>query len=232
MPAAASVAKAYIQLVEPKSDGTGGNQGPPLTFQFNPKELQIQQQTEWEQKPAKGAKKASPPEWKGAKPKAFSVEMLLDNTEPRIKVDLEGIVKKLFDAVIQDPNTSGKNKSAPFVKFGWGTQKPILAIVKQVQVKYTLFTAEGTPLRALCTVQMEEYPRANGPTNPSSGGDPARRAHTILQGESLPGIAYREYGTPGLWRALADVNGIDDPMRLQPGRRLLVPPPEEAALHG
>jgi nucleoid-associated protein YgaU len=36
-------------------------------------------------------------------------------------------------------------------------------------------------------------------------------------------VAFRRYGNPNLWRAIAEANGIDDPMRLPIGATLLVP---------
>ena len=41
---------------------------------------------------------------------------------------------------------------------------------------------------------------------------------------SRKGIAFREYDDPAQWRRIAEANGIDDPLALQPGRRLLIPP--------
>ena len=37
----------------------------------------------------------------------------------------------------------------------------------------------------------------------------------------------RSTATPTLWRAVAELNRVDDPMRLRPGDRLLLPPLEE-----
>ena len=54
----------------------------------------------------------------------------------------------------------------------------------------------------------------------------------MVAGDSLASIAYREYGAPAYWRALAEANGIDDPLRLRPGTRLLVPPAEEVVGRG
>jgi nucleoid-associated protein YgaU len=36
-------------------------------------------------------------------------------------------------------------------------------------------------------------------------------------------VAHKAYGAPVFWRALAAVNGIDDPMRVPVGTVLLVP---------
>ena len=51
----------------------------------------------------------------------------------------------------------------------------------------------------------------------------------MREGDSLAVIAYREYGNPALWRPLADVNGIDDPMRVRPGRTIFLPTADELA---
>ena len=50
----------------------------------------------------------------------------------------------------------------------------------------------------------------------------------MVEGDSLASVAFHEYGNPTMWRALAEANGIDDPLRVRPGTRLLVPRPDEA----
>lgn len=63
--------------------------------------------------------------------------------------------------------------------------------------------------------------------NPTSGGLTARRAHHMIDGDSLASVAYAEYGDPALWRHVAAYNGIDDPLRIPRGSTLLLPPPED-----
>jgi nucleoid-associated protein YgaU len=92
-----------------------------------------------------------------------------------------------------------------------------------VQVKYTLFTAAGVPVRAPCTVALEEIAGDPPKQNPTSGGLVPRRVHVLIEGETLAGIAYNEYGNASLWRAVAAANRIDDPMRLRPGTSVLLP---------
>jgi nucleoid-associated protein YgaU len=45
----------------------------------------------------------------------------------------------------------------------------------------------------------------------------------VRRGESLATIAAVEYGDPRAWRLIADANGVDDPLGLAPGTRLLLP---------
>ena len=47
-------------------------------------------------------------------------------------------------------------------------------------------------------------------------------------GDTLASIAFQEYKDPNKWRALAESNNIDDPMRLKEGTVLIVPGRREA----
>ena len=65
--------------------------------------------------------------------------------------------------------------------------------------------------------------------NPTSGSLAARSTHQVVAGDSLPLLAWREYGDPTAWRAIAEANEIDDPMILPPGAELLLPGLDEVA---
>jgi nucleoid-associated protein YgaU len=45
----------------------------------------------------------------------------------------------------------------------------------------------------------------------------------MVSGDTLQSVAFKAYGDPALWREIARANDIDDPMRVRPGQRLLVP---------
>ena len=71
-------------------------------------------------------------------------------------------------------------------------------------------------------------PRRPGQAEPDvRQRSPRRRVHTVVAGDTLASLAYREYGDPTLWRPLAAFNGIDDPLRLPPGATLLLPAVED-----
>ena len=76
---------------------------------------------------------------------------------------------------------------------------------------------------------MQEYPTNPAGQNPTSGAARSTRAHRVVLGDTLASIANEEYGTPTMWRAIAKVNGLDDPFNLRLGRELLIPPPADAA---
>ena len=54
---------------------------------------------------------------------------------------------------------------------------------------------------------------------------------TTVVGDTLQSVAFREYGRPTYWRAIAEANGIEDPLRLAAGTELLIPPRGEASEH-
>ena len=153
--------------------------------------------------------------------------MFFDATEKQ-DTSVVKTVEKLFSLTTPtDASLTAKKASPPWVIFRWGSLTGFLAYVSQVQAKYTLFTADGLPIRAACQVTLEELAGDAAKQNPTSGGLVPHRVHQVVQGDSLPAIAYREYGQPAMWRTVADLNRVDDPMRLRPGDRLLLPPLEE-----
>jgi nucleoid-associated protein YgaU len=122
----------------------------------------------------------------------------------------------------------------PVLTFQWGP--PMVAFMYEVRltsvsISYVRFDVTGIPLRAEVDLSLREQPSALAglPTNPTSGGLPGRRTHTVADGESLASIAMLHYERPGLWRRIAEVNGITDPSRVRPGRTLYLPNPHELA---
>lgn len=218
--------KACLEFRSPADGGSKFK----VSFQFNPKEYTVSKSASWKKDTAKGAKKTSAPEFQGAEPRTMSLELFLDRDASPRTTDVAKEVEQLFQACTPDEKTLVKNKpSPPYAVFHWGTQRSFPAFVKKVSAKYTRFSADGTPTRAVCTVDLEELPAEYPRQNPTSGGLQSLRAHTVVDGDSLPSIALAEFGDPAFWRAIAAHNHIDDPFRVPAGTRLLLPAAEDAA---
>jgi nucleoid-associated protein YgaU len=229
------VEKASIKFLEPKASGATTGAGGTVTingftelkFDFNPKEYAIQKSAEWARSGTNSAEKTSPPEFKSSGPRQLSLELFLDRSFTRGDVSKE--VETLFACLTPYPPTlQSKKPSPPFVKFCWGSTIEFTAFMKSVNAKYTLFDQNGTPLRAVCTVSLEEIPAKVPGQNPTSGGLAPVRMHTVVAGDTLHSIAYSEYGDPMLWRIVAETNDIDDPLRLRPGTKLHIPAADDA----
>lgn len=226
-----SLAHAEIELLQPgKTPGVPGAPIGTIAFQLNPKELTMTKSASWKAEKQKKAASAPPATYQGPDAQKLSVEMFFDDTRGGGGDSVVARVEKLFSACVPtDESRQGERPSPPWVRFKWGVLAGFVGYIKSVSAKYTLFSPTGTPLRAVCTVALEEIAAEPGKQNPTSGGLRPRRVHTIREGDTLAAIAYREYGNPALWRQIAEVNGIDDPMRLAPGRPVFLPAAEELA---
>lgn len=91
--------------------------------------------------------------------------------------------------------------------------------------KFTLFTTDGTPVRATVNVtftqyiDLDDYPGQN----PTSGDGPIQRVWRIVAGDRLDLIAAEVYRDATLWRKIAVYNNLANPLRLQPGAILRIP---------
>lgn len=221
---------AFLELRDPPV-GKGSLQPGPrrgeIKFQFNPKELAVTKSAKWNRTPQKGSKKSGVPTFEGAEPSKLTLEMFLDASDTQDAKVVE-TVEKLFACCVPTDETHGKMKAAPpWVIFHWGGLTGFTSYISSVAVKYTLFTPGGMPIRGIATVALEEIAGDQAKQNPTSGALTANKVHTVVAGDSLASIAWREYGDPAMWRAIATANEIDDPMRLCAGRALLIPAEEE-----
>ena len=198
--------------------------GATLACLFNPKDFTVTKTNTWESKPAPG-QTAAQPTFGGGAPADLALNLLFDATLLSPAMSVKDVATKLFEAMKATKNEGGsKNKTRPpTMTFIWGAFK-FEGVVKSLTVQYQLFTPNGDPIRAdvklaLTQWDVEKTPGQN-PTTRSSG---ALGAHVVRDGDSLASIAYRVYGAPTHWRAIAEANDIDDPLKLRSGQALGIP---------
>lgn len=206
--------------------------GKSLQFRFNPKEYTVTKAATWNRPTNKGAKSSTRPEFGGPQPQSVQLELFFDDWEG--KGNLSADIDTLFGWLKpSDKSLDSKKKPMPEVlHLEGGNTRPLAGfkgVLKSVSAKYTMFRPNGIPVRATVTIALDEFPDDPPKTNPTSGSPLTRRAHVMAAGDSLQSVAYAEYDDPTLWRGLALFNGIDDPLRIRPGSRLLIPTADEAA---
>ena len=215
----AKLVKAYLRLHKPGAGGKSlGAQIDLIEFSFNPKEFTVQREADWK---SSTSKKPAPPEYNGIKPGSLSLELFLDDSDT-----VKPQVDRLLDAVLPVKGSNDKKKPvAPFVVFGWGRNSYITAVVRSVSARYTRFSNDGSPTRAVVTVSLEEVPLDKSPPrqNPTSGAIEAYASRSLRSGDSLALLAHQELGSAAAWRQIAEANGIDDPFRLRHGQVLIIP---------
>jgi hypothetical protein len=232
MAAHTAVERASLLIYEPPTgDSTqpGGRLGE-IKFQFNPSELSLSKSTSWIWTPAVSSEDGGQPEFQGADPHSLSLQIFLDSTADPGASTVRESVELLFSCLeVTEPSISAKAPSPPWVRFHWGTFATVgfVAYVRDLAASYTVFSSSGNPIRATCRLTLQEIPQRTPGQNPTSGALTARKLHRLVAGDTLQSLAWREYGNVAAWRTLAEVNDIDDPMRLTLGTELLLPAAEE-----
>ncbi len=219
---------AGLQLFQPPpagGDQPGGPLGGPITFMFNPNELSLSKSANWIPHVARAAEDVGVAEFSGSGPRTLSLTLFLDATDTHDRSVQERVEKLLTCCVPTKASIAAKAPSPPWVKFTWGQFQTVsfYSYVSQIDANYKLFDPDGTPLRATCTLTLTEISGSTPGQNPTSGALTAQRVHRLVAGDTLEMLAYREYGDPTIWRVIAEANDIDDPVRLRPGRQLLLP---------
>jgi|SRR6185503_12787950 len=201
-----------------------------LTFMFNPTEYKIAQTANVEGNKAKWPS-GGQLEWTYTGPMTVSMQLFFDDFASA-RGDVTPKINKLLDW--QRPTIeAGALKPPPLVKFEWGKGNAQLSgfkgMITSITVTYTVFRKDGTPLQAKVDVTILGTREVEEKSNPTSHATDMRRVRTVIEGETIASIAYAELGRPGYWRAIAEANGIDDPLRLRPGQQLFIPSAADAA---
>jgi nucleoid-associated protein YgaU len=215
---ATSLAKALLRNTDT---------GEKIDFQFNPTEYSFQKQLGWKEADTGGAN-VPKSTFTGGKPIQLTLKLFFDTQDSGKDVRKEYTDKLWKLALVtpgkKDPKT--KKGRPPVVEFQWGEVWTFKAVVTQITSNFTLFNVHGVPVRATCDIQLKqvEDPSSYPFQNPTSGGVEGHRTHVVEMGERLDVLAAREYGEAQHWRHIAEANGLDDPLRLRPGRLLVLPP--------
>ncbi|MGX7681847.1 CIS tube protein [Jatrophihabitans sp. DSM 45814] len=209
--------KAFLEI-------EGGERVPCL---FNPESISVGRRNNWagNPMPGKGVPKLR---YSGADSGWMRLDLMFDTTD--VGTAVTRYTGKILGLMDVDPSLAGTDESTnnarpPTVTFHWGDLHSFTCVVTDLGLTFTYFSSAGVPLRAQMKLELRQYEpsKAFGPQNPTSGTPKPHRVHRIQPGETLDRISARYYGDSTRWRALAVVNGIEDPLSLRPGSLLSVP---------
>jgi len=198
-----------------------------LEVQFNPTEFSIDRETTFSEVPIPGLDAPVLQYVRGNGDK-MSFELYLDATDcmtdgvcPADETVRERFVRPLEQLMLQQP----KLHAPPAVAIYWGVEALMAsAVALSLQVKYTLFDTKGRPVRATATLSLREHHSASQQLAETRAQSPDKaNVATVRLGDTLPGIAFREYGDATLWRHIATENNLANPLALTPGQELAVP---------
>lgn len=136
---------------------------------YNPKELQIDKSMPWVKHgytnkngdTAKNDRGNLHLEFTGAEGRSMSIDLMFDGYEQGESVaDRVATLEKLTNVI--DPTSPDENKRRPpLCVVVWGEAGPqrlprFTCVIESLSTKYTMFSSDGIPLRATCTVKLKE----------------------------------------------------------------------------
>ncbi len=191
---------------------------PALVLPYNPESVQVTAEAEYKKNKTKDVPGQ---QFTGRSSKTLSLEARLDAralTRP-----VPAVVDQVFGWLAPTRTSVLRGVPAPpRLSLSWGAAWFDVAL-QSASATYTMFASDGTPTRAVLALTLVQVELPLKRQNPTSGSLAGSRSHRVVAGDSLHSIATAEYGDPRHWRDLAQANGLDDPMRLPPGTRLLLP---------
>jgi hypothetical protein len=201
-----------------------------LECQFNPAELTISKTNNWS---GDTNPNFNSPflRFGGGGSASYKLSLFFDsygNTPPEQPRDVREYTNQLFALTLRGAGYAMfmlPYAYPPIIQFVWGKITLFAAVVETVQVSYTLFAPDGTPIRAKADVSFLQNDLTDDiipAQNPTSRTDP-RKTRIAHSRQRLDQIAYEEYGDPRYWRVLAEANGMDDPFQLVDGQILVIP---------
>ena len=127
--------------------------------QYNPKELQVDKTVPWQKKSQanKTQETGIQLEFTGAEGRSMTLELMFDGFETGTSV--AGNVETLNTmASVLDPGSADETRRRPHLcVVTWGTTVPTFkCVIESLSTKYTMFSDQGVPLRATCTVKLKE----------------------------------------------------------------------------
>jgi len=125
---------------------------------------------------------------------------------------------------------NSRTHALPLCRLSWGRtgmikgdKSSFVGIVENISQNFTLFKADGTPLRAELEITFREYRTLEEQVRELRS---YTRTRVLKRGDTLARIASEEYNDSAEWRQLAKKNKIVNPRDLKPGRMIEIPPKE------
>jgi nucleoid-associated protein YgaU len=191
--------------------------GFPMMVQFNPKELSLSKSVNWS--PQQSPSSDTPEQqFTSGQGRTLSFELFFDRYEMNLPVLMDVMLIEKMTKVVDELHRP------PVVRFIWGMFM-FKGVFKQMQTRYTMFLNIGAPCRATVSCVLQEYESLEEQSSGTRLQSPDHaKMRLVKRGETLHSIAGTEYDNVAEWRRIADANNITDPMNLEPGMELLVPP--------
>lgn len=144
--------------------------------QYNPKELQIDKTVPWQKKSQanKTSETGIQLEFTGAEGRSMTLELMFDGFETKSSVAGQVELLNVMASVLEPGNPDETKRRPHLCVVTWGATVPrFKCVIESLSTKYTMFSEQGVPLRATCTVKLKEADTVTGKSSDGGSGGTA-----------------------------------------------------------
>jgi hypothetical protein len=206
------LAKAVIKPV-------GGND---IKVLFNPTQYQVSESNQFSEVAIPGVG-APPLQFVRGTARTLSMQLFFDTYDPvQSNVKQGSDVRKYTDQIVGLLAVDSDKHAPPICRFSWA-HFAFVGVLEKADQTFTLFMPDGTPVRATIDVTFKELGQEQADQAGRLFSADFAKHYVVRRGDTLSNIAADKYGDPAKWRPIAEENGLDDPLALEPGQVLVIP---------
>lgn len=211
-----------MTIVAYSDDQYSGSGDQTCTVKINPASYTHNHQVKYDNSTAQGSP-GTTLKFKGIPPETISFDIhfdatgVIENSTEDVKVQLDTFKEVCFDynGTIHEPN---------YLILSWGSLV-FKCKLTSLDISYTLFKPDGTPLRAKASVKFEEAIDSSMIAAEAAPESPDLTHLVIIkQGDTLPLLCKKAYGDASYYLEVAKHNKLVNFRNLVPGTELYLPP--------
>ncbi|MGS0742605.1 CIS tube protein [Glaciimonas sp. GG7] len=203
--------------------------GTPFTVWINPASYTRDRNISYVDRQAPGSSGNSP-EFNKVGQESISFDLMFDATGvipppiPGTPLPSDGVAGLIATFTAMTINVNGNIHRPNFLKLSWA-QLQFQCVLTKLNITYTLFKPNGTPLRARLAVTFLSFKSEKQIELEANKKSPdMTHLVTVLAGDTLPGLCHRIYGNSGYYLKVAKFNNVLNFRQLRPGTQLVFPP--------
>jgi len=195
-----------------------------FTVRYNPSSIKHDYDITYDDDQAFGSS-GTEKKYKYSKPETISFELLFDQTfipdGDKEKYKVADSIKEFKKLVVE---YNGKIHRPNYVQLTWGDIS-FKGQIDAVSFTYSQFSSDGKALKATAEVSFVEVVDIKSRLAAENKSSPdLTHIITIKEGDSLPILCYKIYGSSLYYLEVAKINNLDNFRKLNAGDRIVLPP--------
>lgn len=188
---------------------------------INPEQYEQSFKIEQDDEPAQGAQGVEG-RYKSSGPEEMSLDFVLDGTDTAygyalagrsVQTQLQSLKKTVYDL-------DGEIHQPPYLKLLW-KDLAFYCTLSEMKVTYTLFDAEGSPIRAKVNCTFVQYKETERRVREEGKSSPdLTHTRLIKDQENLPLLTHKIYGSPDYYLEVALANDLTNFRSISAGTTL------------